>query len=543
MIKSFQISGQIVDVVKGKIFPGTVKVVEGHIHSVIRNESAPQVFIMPGFIDAHVHVESSMLVPYEFARLAMVHGSVASISDPHEIGNVNGLEGVKYMIEDGKRSPFKFYFGAPSCVPATTFESSGAIIDAEGIRELIGMEEIRYLAEMMNYPGVLNRDPEVMEKIAITHAAGKVVDGHAPGLRGEDAKRYIEAGISTDHECFTREEAIDKLKYGMKILIREGSAAKNFEALISLLPEFPEMIMFCSDDKHPNDLVEGHLNLLARRAVAKGIDPMLVIRACSKNVVEHYGLEVGLLQPGDPADFIVLEDLKDFKVLETYIDGERVAEKGASLLPPAGGSLINHFNAAPLQAEVLKVKRESDQIRVIAVEEGQLITGEEIMSLAGNHEYVEADPDRDMLKIVVVNRYQEAPPAIGFVKNFGFKRGAIASSVAHDSHNIVAVGTNDHDLARAINLIIDAKGGVSLSDGAVQELLRLEVAGLMSLDNGYQVAEAYEKLDQYTREMGGTLSAPYMTLSFCALLVIPQLKLSDLGLFDGHTFQFTPLFV
>lgn len=542
MKDELNLSGHIVDVVTGRIFPGIVAIREGKIHSITATDSAPDQYIMPGFIDAHVHVESSMLIPYEFARLAVVHGSVATVSDPHEIANVNGLEGVKYMIEDGKRSPFKFYFGAPSCVPATAFETAGAVIDSAGIRELMAMDEIRYLAEMMNFPGVLHKDPEVMKKIAIAHEAGKVVDGHAPGLRGELAKQYIDAGISTDHECFTREEALDKLKYGMKILIREGSAAKNFEALIDLLPEYPDRIMFCSDDKHPNDLVVGHLNLLAQRAVARGIDPMTVIRATSLNVVKHYGLEVGLVQTGDPADLIVVEDLASFKVKSTYIEGKLVAEKGKSLLPAQPGTVINHFNSNKIDAESLKVPRKGDQLRVIEVEDGQLITKQIFVDLGAPSDFVEANVEQDILKIVVVNRHQQAPPAVAFVKNFGFSAGAIASSVAHDSHNIVAVGTNDEDLAGAINQVIEAEGGVSLCDGDHQDLLPLEVGGLMTVQDGYAVAEAYSALDAKAKAMGSTLASPYMTLSFCALLVIPRLKLSDLGLFDGDTFEFVTLF-
>jgi adenine deaminase len=539
---SFKIEGQIVDVRAGNIFSGIVEVVNGEIAKITPARVETQQFIAPGFIDAHVHIESSMLPPTEFARLAVPHGTVATISDPHEIGNVLGSEGVRYMIQEGKRSPFKFYFGAPSCVPATPFETAGAEIGVEEVRELLAMEEVRYLAEMMNFPGVLNRDPVVMAKIKAAHDAGKKVDGHAPGLRGDTAAAYIAAGISTDHECFTRPEAEDKLRHGMKILIREGSAAKNFDALISLLPDYPDEIMFCSDDKHPNDLVRGHLNLLAARAVAAGCEPMQVMQACSRNVVDHYGLKVGLLQAGDPADFIVLRDLEQFEVLSTWIDGQKVAETGASLLPFLPAPAINKFDAQPIREEDLMIRAESDKAFVIEVEDGQLITTKGKTSVSAIDGFVQSDPEHDVLKIAVLNRYAPASPAVALVRNFGLKRGAIASSVAHDSHNIIAVGVSDADLAAAINMVVQAKGGVALSDGDRREVLPLPVAGLMSNANGYEVAEQYEALDNGAKALGSSLASPFMTLSFCALLVIPHLKLSDLGLFDGDSFQFTPLF-
>ena len=563
--------GQVVDVIRGRIFPGEITVEEGKIKAVNDFSSSENIisdkdeefgqFILPGFIDAHVHVESSMLIPSEFARLSVAHGTVATISDPHEIANVLGIEGVKYMIENGKKVPFKFYFGAPSCVPATKFETAGAEIGSDGIRELLQMPEIRYLAEMMNYPGVLNGEKEVLAKINIAHELGKVVDGHAPGLRGELARQYIAAGISTDHECFTAEEAIDKLKWGMKILIREGSAAKNFDALIDLMPDHHENMMFCSDDKHPNDLVEGHLNLIAARAVAKGIDPMKVIRALSLNVVRHYGLEVGLLQKGDPADFIIVENLENFRVKETWIDGQLVAKNGKSLIHHVKEAVINQFGAGEISAENLKVFAEKQthraKIRVITVEDGQLITGMEIVEIelrdsqpeseiSGSQKptpfvEIKSDPGQDLLKLVVVNRYFDAPPSVAFVRNFGLKKGAIASSVAHDSHNVIAVGVSDEDIADAINAVIREKGGVSLSCGAEQSVLALPVAGLMSTADGYAVAKAYQSLDKRSKELGSGLRSPYMTLSFCALLVIPRLKLSDKGLFDGEKFEFVGL--
>lgn len=547
------IKGNIVDVVARTIRPGKVIFDQEKIHEIRYAEPSGQAggrqedvaasqYIIPGFIDAHVHVESSMLVPSEFARLAVVHGSVATVSDPHEIGNVLGKEGVRFMLDNGKMVPFKFYFGAPSCVPATTFETAGAVIDAQDIAEILSWENVNYLAEMMNYPGVWNNDPVVMDKIRIAKEMGKVIDGHLPGIKGEMAKKYIEAGISTDHECFGLDEALDKLKYGMKIIIREGSAAKNFEALWTLIDQFPDRVMFCSDDKHPNDLVVGHINLLAKRAVEKGCDVMNVLRICSHNVVKHYNMEVGLLQANDPADFCVVKDLKNFEVTQTYVDGRLVAANGESYIRREYVSPINHFDCQPISVEQLKIKAEALRVKAICVENGQLITKKQIFELSSKNGELQADLQQDVLKMVVVNRYQSSEPALCFVHNFGLKEGAIASCVAHDSHNIIAVGTNDADLVEAINLIIEEKGGVSLASGNNKKVIGLPVAGIMSNQDGYKLAEEYETLDREAKNLGSKLAAPYMTLSFCALLVIPELKLSDLGLFDGTTFSFTSNF-
>lgn len=536
------VAGNIVDVIAGTIRPGTLFIDQGKIASISYGEVESNQYIIPGFIDAHVHVESSMLVPSEFARLAVVHGTVATISDPHEIGNVLGKEGVRFMLENGKMVPFKFYFGAPSCVPATVFETAGAVIDAQDIAEILSWENVNYLAEMMNYPGVLNRDPMVMEKIKIAQEMGKVIDGHLPGIGGEQAKSYIEAGISTDHECFGLQEALDKLKYGMKIIIREGSAAKNFEALWTLIDRFPDRVMFCSDDKHPNDLVVGHINLLAKRAIEKGCDLMNVLRICSRNVVEHYSMNVGLLQPNDPADFCVVTDLSNFEVTQTYIDGKLVAENGVSLIQREFVSPINHFDCQPVKEAQLQIKAQGTRVKAICVENGQLITKKQVFELQSENGYLKTDLQQDVLKMVVLNRYQVSEPALCFTHNFGLKKGAIASCVAHDSHNIIAVGTNDADLVAAINLLIQEKGGVSLAHGDTKLVVGLPVAGIMSNQDGYKVAEEYAALDAEAKKLGSTLEAPYMTLSFCALLVIPELKLSDLGLFDGTTFSFTSNF-
>lgn len=546
-----QITGNIINILERKIQYGTIEIEEGIIQKItlLSPVSHLHSYILSGFIDAHVHVESSMLTPVQFARLAVVHGTVSTVSDPHEIGNVLGKAGVEYMIENARQTPFKFCFGAPPCVPATSFETAGATITPNDIEELfIIYPEIGYLAEVMNFPGVLNNDPDMMAKIALAKQYNKPVDGHAPGLRGDDARRYIEAGCQTDHECFTPEEALDKLKYGMKILIREGSAAKNFEALIDLLPKHYENMMFCSDDKHPDNLVEGHINLLVKRALAKYPDLLFeTLQMACVNPVLHYNLPVGLLREGDPADFIVIDNLQDFKVKQTYLNGEIVAEHGISKIENLPSDIVNNFNCETKKIEDFAYENselQQSMIKVIEVLDGQLIT------LKSEHKpkildgFVVSDTERDILKIVVVNRYQDAPPAIGFIKNFGLKEGAIASSVAHDSHNIIAVGVDDESICEAVNMIIEARGGVSAINGKGQKnILKLPIAGIMSDRDGYEVAKEYSAIDQFAKQLGCTLASPFMSLSFMALLVIPNLKLSDLGLFDGEKFAFTSLFV
>jgi len=548
------IEGHIVNIKARKIYYGEVIFAGGKIAAVKALDRAPaqqlQQYILPGFIDSHVHVESSMLVPSEFAKLAVVHGTVATISDPHEIANVCGIEGVRFMIRNGKTVPFKFHFGAPSCVPATIFETAGAALDAPSVEALLEQDDIFYLSEMMNFPGVLNSDEEVMKKIAAAIKNNKPVDGHAPGLMDEAAKNYIEAGrgsgtvtISTDHECFTAEEALGKLKHGMKILIREGSAAKNFEALIGLLDEHYERMMFCSDDKHPDSLAEGHINTLCARAVAKGIDVFKVLQAACINPVEHYKMNVGLLEPGDAADCIVVEDLVYFKAKQVFINGELVAEGGRSLIRTTACQPINNFNCttkSPIDFEYPAI--EKNEVAVIEALEGQLITNKIFVPPKIVNGKPVSDPGNDVLKIVVVNRYHDAPIAKSFIKNIGLKQGAIASSVAHDSHNIVAVGVDDESIAKAVNLVIAAQGGISAVGNGLEKALALPVAGLMSDRDGYEVAAEYTAIDRMAKEtLGSTMAAPFMTLSFMALLVIPHLKLSDLGLFDGDTFELRPL--
>jgi adenine deaminase len=542
---NFKVEGNIINITKRNIFFGTITVEEGKIKSVTKISEPKEGahFISPGFIDSHVHIESSMLIPSEFARLAVVHGTVSTVSDPHEIANVCGMEGVEFMIENGNTVPFKFNFGAPSCVPATIFETAGAELDHDDVKSLLERPEIKYLSEMMNFPGVLYKDEEVLKKIAAAHQMGKPVDGHAPGLRGDAVQQYINAGISTDHECFTVEEALDKLQRGMKILIREGSAAKNFEALIDLLNDWPEMMMFCSDDKHPDSLVENHINQLCERAVEKGIDIFNILQAACINPILHYKLDVGSLQINDNADFIILEDLKNFKVKQTYIDGLLLAENGKTVgdwvKHVDDQESVNHFDCSLKKEEdFIYPFTGQEEIPVIEALDGQLITNRLAAKPKVLNQNVISDLENDVLKMVVVNRYHDAPVAVSFVKNFGLKQGAIASSVAHDSHNIIAVGTDDKSICEAVNLVIKETGGVVALGKGKEEVLALPVAGLMSNQNGYQVAESYTSIDQFAKDLGSTLLAPFMTLSFMALLVIPHLKLSDKGLFDGDEFKF-----
>ena len=542
MKSTFSISGQYVDIVGKQIYPASIQVENGVIISISPCQDAPLQYLLPGFIDSHVHIESSMLIPSSFARLAVIHGTIGTISDPHEIANVCGVDGVLYMIDNGKKVPFHFFFGAPSCVPATTFETAGASINSDQITELLASDDIYYLSEMMNFPGVLFNDPEVIKKINAAHKTGKPVDGHAPGLRGEEAKKYIAAGISTDHECFTMDEALDKLGFGMKILIREGSAAKNFEALYPLLDSHTNHIMLCSDDKHPDSLLEGHINQLCARAIAKGIDKFNVLQAACINPVDHYKLPTGKMKVGDPANFIIVNDLISFEVNTTYINGQVVAEKGKSLIANVQETTINQFDAAFISAAQLKMHakdypNQNGRIPVIEAIDGQLITNCIWMSPTEKESCLIANTANDVLKMVVYNRYKTASPSIAFIKNFGFTHGAIASTVAHDSHNIIAVGVDDESIMIAINSVIQEKGGVSCVNDTETKILALPVAGLMSNADPYEVAEQYTIIDAMSKALGSQLGSPFMTLSFMALLVIPHLKLSDKGLFDGDQFK------
>ncbi len=533
------ISGQIINILEKKIYPGKVIINHhGKIESIEPTDEADDYYILPGFIDAHIHIESSMVTPYEFAKIALVHGTVATVSDPHEIANVCGIEGVQYMIDNAKDARLKFHFGAPSCVPATAFETAGAIINADDIDRLMQSDDIWYLSEMMNYPGVLNNDSEILRKLDSARKYNKPIDGHAPGLRGDQARAYIKHGITTDHECFTLDEAMDKLHFGMKIIIREGSAAKNYDALHTIIGSHPDMVMFCSDDKHPDDLLEGHINLLVKRSLRLGYDIFDVLRIACINPVNHYNLPVGILRQGDPADFIVVNNLKDFDILSTYINGHKVASGGKSILEDKKHGLINQFFAHKVTPSAFNLPARKTEFPIINAIDGSLITEKSFAKLPVKDGLSVADPNQDILKITVVNRYQTAFPALGFIKNFGLKNCAIASTVAHDSHNIVAVGDDESLIASAVNLLMDSEGGLSAVTKTDQRHIPLPIAGLMSDRPVAEIGIAYKEISDFAKKHGSKLKAPYMTLSFMALLVIPKIKISDQGMFDAEQFIF-----
>ncbi len=538
------INGNIIDVVNREIFPGEIVIENKKISKIVKKRHIKSSqYILPGLIDSHVHIESSMLTPGRFAQLAVKHGTVATVSDPHEIANVLGIDGVNYMINDGKKVPFKFYFGAPSCVPATPFETSGAILGINEVSELLEREDIKYMSEMMNFPGVINNSDDVLEKLNIADKLGKPVDGHAPGLRGEPLKSYINAGISTDHECYSLEEAEEKIALGMYVQIREGSAARNFDVLCPLIDKFPGKIMLCSDDLHPDDLSKGHINRLIKTGLSKGLDIFNLLRAVTLVPKFHYGLDTGLLRKGDPADLTVIDNLQNFNVKETWVNGEKVFENGKVLFGYKNPEIINNFYSVKINLADLKVEDKGSKIRIIRAYDGDLLTGEEIIEPKVIRGEVLSDASRDIAKIVVLNRYKPAKPVVGFITGFGLMRGAFASSIAHDSHNLIAIGMDDRDILNALQRVIDSKGGIALSDGAVTEKLSLDIAGLMSSDDPEKVASAYANLNNKASGLCTKIKAPFMTLAFMALLVIPELKISDRGLFNVKDFKETSLFV
>jgi len=537
-----QISGNIVDVVKRKVYPGTIEISGGRIARIFAEHTNYSTYLIPGFIDSHVHIESSMLTPTEFARVAVIHGTVGSVCDPHEIANVMGIDGVRYMMTDGDSVPFKFYWGASSCVPATPFETAGARMDAHQVQALLKMDKVRCLSEMMNFSGVLSNDLEVMAKIDLAKLYKKVIDGHAPGLSGKELEKYISSGISTDHECVSKSEALEKIRLDMKIQIREGSAAKNFDALIPIAKKHANKCMFCSDDKHPEDLMAGHINKMVKKAIHYGIHTIDVLKIASLNPIRHYGLDVGLLQVGDPADFLVIDNLKDLTILKTFINGGLVAKDGKTLIEESSKRIVNNFNIKAKRVHDFALKGKGGNINIIEAVDGELITNRVIEKTKAVDNYLVSDSERDILKIVVINRYEDLVPSIGFIKNFGLKRGALGSSIAHDSHNIISVGVDDMDICRAVNIIIKNKGGLSAVCGVAEKVLPLPVAGIISDLNYIEVSKKYIELDRFAKELGSQLRAPFMTLSFMALLVIPEIKLSDKGLFDVSRFEFMNLF-
>lgn len=535
--------GNIIDVFNREIIPGELIVDNGIIQEIRKINEKVDYYILPGFVDSHVHIESSMLTPVAFARQAVKHGTVAAVCDPHEIANVCGIEGISFMIENGNSSKMKLFFGAPSCVPATDFETNGAEITKYDIKYLFEKypDKIALLSEVMNFPGVIHSERDIMEKIKISKSFNKKIDGHAPGLKGEDLIKYVQAGIETDHECTSYREAEDKIKAGMKIIIREGSAAKNFGELIPLIRYYPEKIMFCTDDFHPDDLIKGHINQLVKKSYDLGYDLYDIIRASSVNPILHYGLPVGLLRKNDKADFIIVNNLKEWEIIDTMIDGkssksfdEENAEKATRH--------VNNFRRTMIDIASLKVKPESKNIRVITTKDKELYTGENIVVPKIEDGYVVTDTVRDILKLVVLSRYDNRKPKIGFVQGFGLKEGAVASSIAHDSHNIICLGVKDEDITGAVRGIIKHQGGiVAVNNNKIFEL-PLNIGGLMTDSAPGKVAADYSKVNSLLKEWGCMLNAPVMTLSFLSLLVIPELKLSDMGLFDVGQFKYVDLF-
>ena len=537
-----KVSGQLVDIHKREIYPAVLSILDGKILNVEKVKKAPEVFIIPGLIDAHIHIESSMITPGAFSLAAIKHGTCGVVSDPHEIANVLGIKGVEFMINDAKKVPLKFFFGAPSCVPATKFESNGARLNSKEVRKLLKKKEIKYLSEMMNFPGVISNDKEVLKKLDCAKELGKPIDGHAPGLTGDLLKKYIEAGITTDHECSSISEAKEKISLGMKILLREGSAAKNLNALKELFNSDPDMVMLCSDDLHPEMLREGHINKLIARLISEGYNIFDVIRSATINPSEHYNLDAGLLRKGDSADFILVDSPAKMNVSETWIKGNKVFADEKVLFKYETGIPVNNFVCEPLKEPEVLVLNRNREIRIIVAIEGELLTSE-IHRSSRTTEYVTPDIDNDILKIVVKDRYKDLAPAIGFIKGFGLKSGAFASSIAHDSHNIISIGTNDLDIVNSINEIVRLKGGLAVSNDGIVKSLQLNIGGIMTTSTCDEIAYDYDSLNQLVSSIGCTMKAPFMTLSFMALLVIPDLKIGDRGLFDVKKFELVPLFV
>ena len=537
-----KIYGNLVDIHNRNIYPACITIGNKKIIKIEKTKSVPDLYIMPGLIDAHIHIESSMITPGAFACAALQHGTIGVVADPHEIANVLGIKGINFMIRDGLKVPMKFWFGASPCVPATDFETNGATLTHIEIEKLLKRKEIKFLSEVMNFPGVIYDDKEIHRKINIAKEAYKVIDGHAPGLSGEMLRKYVLSGISTDHECSTIEEAEEKISLGMKILIREGSAARNLNSLKKLFYSHPEMLMLCSDDLHPEMLLKRHINKLVAGLISEGFNVFDVICSATINSITHYNLEMGLLKKGDPADFILVKSLKQMEVLETWINGEKVFSNGKLNFTYNAGRAINKFHCSPISDNDIKVISDGVNMRIIEAFDGELLTKELFQNCNGN-EIINSDLQKDILKIVVKDRYKDFPPVKGFIKGFGLNKGAFASSIAHDSHNIISIGTNDFDIVKSINEVIKIKGGLAVSYEGNIESLQLNIGGIMTTRSCKEVAYDCEKLNALVKSLGCTMIAPFMTLSFMALLVIPDLKIGDRGLFDVKKFEKVQLFV
>lgn len=535
------IEGKIVDIQQRRIYQGTLTIEAGKITAIHEGSMATDPpcttyttgYIMPGFIDAHVHIESAMLTPENFGKVAITKGTVAVVTDPHEIANVLGVAGIQFMLDNSKKSPIKTFFTIPSCVPATPFDVSGGCVSAAEVEQLAATKQFVGLSEMMNVPGVLFQDKEVMAKLHTAQKYGYPIDGHAPLLSGENLKKYTEAQITTDHECSTIEEAEEKIKNGMKILIREGSAARNYEALKTLIKTHPEATMFCTDDSHPDELLsKGHIDKMVRQALRDGFNLFDVLRIASLNPIHHYGLNVGQLREGDEADFIVVDNLTDFNTKAVYMHGKKsdTVKDCATKEEEKEDLHLNSFNHAEIQVEALR-KEMRKATPVIEVEDGELVTQLYTYTPSEETDNLEAVLKEDILKIVYINRYTNGIPQVAFCKGFNLTSGAFASCIAHDSHNIIAVGCTDADLCKAINQVIKQKGGLAVSQTGKVDSLSLPIGGIMSDHKATYVAEQYSKLNRLLAGMGCTLRAPFMTLSFLSLVVIPSIKIGEQGLF------------
>lgn len=533
-----EISGNIVDLVSRKIFTGTLNIQNGVIVSIVEFSSPQTNFIIPGFVDSHVHIESSLVIPSTFANIALKHGVIAAVCDPHEIANVCGVEGIKFMVENSKSTQFQFFYGAPSCVPATTLESSGAIISSDEIEQLFRENVCSHLSEMMNFPGVIYDDTEVLRKLNVAKKYGKKIDGHAPTLSGEALKKYISAGIDTDHECSTIEEAIEKIHLGMKILIREGSAAKNLEALKELFNLYPDRLMLCTDDCHVDNLLQGYINEIVKGLLKDGYNLFDVLSASSLIPITHYNLPIGLLQINDSADFNEVNNLIDLEILDVYVKGGRVESQGS--IAPA--TPINNFRASKIAINDLKVESSKGTYNIIEALDKELITLHNTFYFNGLSDINSSYLQFGLNKIAVMDRYSsDSIPFVGFIRGFDLRSGAFASSIAHDNHNIIAIGSNDRDLCDALNSIIGSNGGISFSQVGHTNLLALPIGGLMSLSPAEWVSEKYNSIQNDIKAAGCSLTSPLMTLAFMALIVIPQLKISHKGLFDFTAFNYIPL--
>lgn len=539
MYKTLSVEGNVVDVEGRRVFRGKVNVEGNKIVSIVAGEPAAITdkgpFILPGFIDSHVHIDDSLLAPYEFARGSVRGGTIAAVCDPHEIANVMGMQGIEYMVKQSKQSPYKFFYGAPACVPPSDFEMAGAELGPKELKELLASPDIHHMAEFMDFYGVIHDNPKTMEKIRITKEAGKPIDGHAPLLTGAELDKYIAAGISTDHECSIIEEAREKVKKGMKVIVREGSAAPDLRGIHQIIDEAPDMVMLCTDEWHPNDMLyKGHVDYIVRTAIELGCDVFNVLRAASINPVKHYKIPVGGLKEGDLADFIVVDSLKEMNVLQTYIEGTLVYDNKNVLIPPMTPAIVNNFQITdPVTPDDLAIFADSKVINVIEVFDKKLFTRKIVSNVtvsAVNNAI--ANPTEDILKLVAVNRYQKEKPVCGFVKGFGLQSGALAYSICHDSHNIVCVGVTDEDMAKAINIVIKNKGGGAISNGGKTTCLPLPIGGLMSDRELEEVGEKYEELQEVARQMGCKLANPFGTLSFIGVTSIPEIRITVRGIFD-----------